>query len=71
MQLVGVGAAIGAAIAVGLGRVLAALLYEVSPTDPATFIAAALTLAGVAAVACWAPAHRAGRVDPVRVMRGE
>ena len=71
MRLVAVGAVVGAALALALGRVLAALLYETSPVDPATYAIAAAVLAATAAVACWAPAHRAARVDPVRVMRGE
>jgi ABC-type lipoprotein release transport system permease subunit len=51
--------------------VIAALLYETSPFDVGAFAVATLVLAGTAAVACWAPAHRAAGVDPVRVMRGE
>jgi ABC-type antimicrobial peptide transport system permease subunit len=71
MRLVALGAAVGALLALALGRVLAALLYETSPIDPAAFAAAAAVLMATTAVACWAPAHRAARVDPVRVMRGE
>jgi ABC-type antimicrobial peptide transport system permease subunit len=71
MRLVAAGALIGVVLALALGRVLAALLYETSPIDPATFAAAVAVLAGTAVVACWTPAHRAARVDPVRVMRGE
>jgi putative ABC transport system permease protein len=71
MRLVGIGAAVGVALALALGRVLAALLYETSPIDPPTFAVAAAVLAATAVVACWAPAHRAARVDPVRVMRGD
>ncbi|MFN2567457.1 MAG: ADOP family duplicated permease [Gemmatimonadaceae bacterium] len=71
MRLVAVGGLLGVALALAVGRVLAALLYEISPLDPPTFALSAVVLAGTAAVACWAPAHRAARVDPVRVMRGE
>jgi putative ABC transport system permease protein len=71
MRLVAAGAVIGAMLAVGLGRVVAALLYETSPFDVTTFAVAAVVLTGTAAMACWAPAYRAARVDPVRVMRGE
>jgi putative ABC transport system permease protein len=71
LRLVGAGALIGAVLALALGRVLAALLYETSPVDPATFAVAAAVLAGTAVVACWAPAQRAARVDPVRALRGE
>jgi putative ABC transport system permease protein len=71
MRLVSVGALIGAVLAVGLGRVVAALLYETSPFDVGTFVLAAVVLAGTAGLACWAPAHRAAGVDPVRALRGE
>jgi ABC-type antimicrobial peptide transport system permease subunit len=71
MRLVVIGAFVGTALALGLGRVLAALLYETSPFDPSTFALAAMVLGTTAAVACWAPAHRAARVDPVRALRGE
>jgi putative ABC transport system permease protein len=71
MRLVGAGALIGAVLAVALGRVVAALLYETSPLDIGAFAVAALVLTTTAAVACWAPAHRAAGVDPVRVMRGD
>ncbi len=67
--MVGAGALIGAVLAVALGRVVAALLYETSPLDIGAFAVAALVLTTTAAVACWAPAHRAAGVDPVRVMR--
>jgi putative ABC transport system permease protein len=71
MRLVGAGAVIGTLLAMALGRVVAALLYETSPFDVASFGVAALVLIGTAALACWAPAHRAAGVDPVRVMRGQ
>jgi putative ABC transport system permease protein len=71
MRLVSVGAIVGVVLALALGRVLAALLYEISPVDPATFVVAAAVLAGTAAIACWAPAYRAARIDPVRALRGE
>jgi len=46
-------------------------VYEVSPTDPLTFAAAALLIFAVAAVASYLPARRAGRTDPVVALRGE
>ena len=71
MKLVLVGIALGAAGAVVLTRLMASLLYAVSATDPATFITVALILASVALVACWIPARRATRVDPVVALRHE
>jgi predicted permease len=66
-----VGAAIGMALALGLGRLLAVVLVDVTPTDPATFgaVLAALGLAGLAA--CVWPARRAARMDPVGALRSE
>jgi len=47
------------------------MLYEVSPTDSATFVAVTLLLALVALVACWIPARRAAKVDPTVALRQE
>ena len=69
--LVLAGVAFGAAGAAVITRFLRALLYEVTPTDPLTFLATALLLAGVACVACLTPARRAMRVDPISVLRGD
>jgi ABC-type lipoprotein release transport system permease subunit len=52
-------------------RFIRAALYEVSPTDPATFTVAALVLFGVAMFAAWAPARRAAKVDPIEALRYE
>jgi putative ABC transport system permease protein len=71
MKPVLVGTALGLAGAVALTRALAGLLFEVSPTDPATFGAVAVLLATVALIACWRPARRAVRVDPVAALRAE
>jgi ABC-type lipoprotein release transport system permease subunit len=46
-------------------------LYEVSPTDPLTFGGAALLLGCVALLACWIPAHRATRIEPMAALRCE
>ena len=57
--------------AFGLTRVMASMLYKVSPADPATFVAGSMVMLGIAAVACYAPARRASRVDPIVALRAE
>ena len=52
-------------------RFISSQLWGVSPTDPATFLAVALLLAGVAAAACVVPVRRALGTDPVSVLRAE
>jgi putative ABC transport system permease protein len=71
MMLAGLGIAVGAAGALALTRLLTSLLYEVKPRDPVTFIAVAIALAVVAAAACYIPARRAMRVDPMVALRYE
>ncbi len=67
--LVGAGVAVGAAAALGGARLLAGMLFGVGPADPATFVAVAAVLGGVALAASAVPAVRASRVDPVRALR--
>lgn len=63
------GLALGVAGALGLTRMLQSQLYEVSTTDPLTFVVAPAFLALVAMAACWLPARRATAVDPVAALR--
>ena len=71
MRLAALGAGLGVAFALLLGRVIAALLYGVGPHDPVTFAAVVVLLLGAALLACWVPARRASRVDPLIALRAE
>jgi putative ABC transport system permease protein len=63
------GIAVGFATALAGSRLVASLLYGVSPRDPAIFAATTFTLLGVALLACWLPARRAARINPVETLR--
>lgn len=65
------GLGLGLAVALGAGRLLTAQLFGIQATDPATFAAVTAVIAGVALIACWAPARRAALVDPMTSLRAD
>jgi predicted lysophospholipase L1 biosynthesis ABC-type transport system permease subunit len=71
LVLVAVGGVIGMAVALATGRILRAYFFGVSSTDPVTFIVVTMVLAALALFACWLPARRATKVDPMAALRYE
>jgi putative ABC transport system permease protein len=71
MRLVVTGVVIGALSSLLLTRALRSQLYGVSATDPLAFAVALAVLTGVALLACYIPARRATRIDPVHALRAE
>jgi predicted permease len=71
LRLTGIALAIGLLVAGLVTRVISRLLQDVSPTDPLTFACVALLLAGVALAACYLPARRAAKIDPMAALRYE
>ncbi len=69
LALIGVG--LGLAASFALTRLMTGLLFGVKPSDPQTFILVTAALLAVALAACWIPAHRATRIDPVVALRHE
>jgi putative ABC transport system permease protein len=71
MKLTLIGVAVGVAFALGLTRLMTQFIYGVGASDPITFTGVAVLLTGVAALACYIPARRAMRVDPMIALRYE
>jgi ABC-type antimicrobial peptide transport system permease subunit len=71
MLLVLIGLLVGLPLAMGMGRAVASLLYGVAPNDSTTFAGVVAILASVALAACYIPARRAMRVDPIIALRYE
>ena len=71
LRLLALGLAIGLVGAVLSSRLLRSLLFEVDAIDPTIYLAVALLLAAAALLACWLPARRASRIDPMIILRAE
>ena len=71
MRLLIIGLVLGVAGAFAASRVIRSLLFQVDAADPLVYFAVSLVLALAAAVACWIPAHRASRTDPMITLRSE
>ena len=71
LLITAIGLTVGAVSAAALSRVMGALLFNVSPLDPLTYVAGILALGTVAVLATWIPARQATRVDPAIALRGE
>jgi putative ABC transport system permease protein len=71
LKLTAIGVAIGIALAIGVTRLISTFLFGVKPTDPLTYVAVAIGLAAIALLACYIPARRAMKVDPLVALRYE
>ena len=71
IRLLAIGLLVGFAGAFALSRLIRSLLFSVSAADPAVYLAVNLLLGGAAMLACWIPARRAARVDPMITLRAE
>jgi len=71
LKLTCIGIMVGVALGMGVMRLISTFLFGVKPTDPLTYVAVAVFLAGIAVVACYLPARRAIKVDPLVALRYE
>jgi ABC-type antimicrobial peptide transport system permease subunit len=71
MILVSAGIVCGVALSLWAGKFVGALLYGLTPRDPATLAGAALVLCAVAGLSAWLPARRAAQIDPASLLRDE
>ena len=71
LRLTGIGAVLGFCCALAVTHLIESYLYGVSPTDPISFAVVGLVLVSVTLLACWFPALRAVRTDPVQALREE
>jgi putative ABC transport system permease protein len=71
MALVGIGLVVGAMLAIALAQLFNAFLYGVGATDPVTMVGVIVVLGLTAFLACWLPARRAIRIDPITALREE
>jgi ABC-type antimicrobial peptide transport system permease subunit len=69
--MVVLGLAIGIPAGLALTRFVRSILYGIQPTDPISFVVAAILITIVGAAAAWIPARRASRVDPIQALRNE
>ena len=71
LGVVGIGLALGLVIALAGTRLMSGLIVGIKPSDPLTFTVVVLLLTGIALFACWIPARRATRIDPLVALRHE
>jgi ABC-type antimicrobial peptide transport system permease subunit len=71
MILMGIGAGVGLVLSVAVGKALSSVLYRVDSFDPVVLIVAPALLAAISLVACYIPARRAARLDPMVALRDE